>query len=60
MQPKQKFFYMVTGAVLGVTILLIGMAVSPITAQRGTIGEITCTGLTVVDRGGEQASAVRD
>ena len=54
MQPKQKFFYMVTGAVLGVTILLIGMAVSPITAQRGTIGEITCTGLTVVDRGGNK------
>lgn len=55
MQPKHKFFYMVTGAVLGVTILLIGMAVSPTTAQRDAFGEITCTGLRVLNQNGTSA-----
>lgn len=55
MQPKQKFFYMVTGAVLGVTILLIGMAVSPTTAQRDTLfGHIICTQLSVVGQDGKE------
>ena len=58
MQAKQKFFYMVTGAVLGVTILLIGMAVSPTTAQRDKFGEITCTGLTVLNPNGTSAVIV--
>ena len=54
MHTKQKFFFMVTGAVLGVTILFIGMAVSPTTAQRDAFGEITCTSLTVVDQDGNE------
>ncbi|MDE0298714.1 MAG: hypothetical protein OXN17_08790 [Candidatus Poribacteria bacterium] len=54
MKTKERFFYMVCGAVFGVTILLIGMAVSPTTAQRDTFGEIICTGLTVVDREGNK------
>lgn len=54
MQAKQKFFHVVGGAVLGVVILLIGMAVSPTTAQKSTFGEITCTGLTVVDQDGNE------
>ena len=59
MQAKQRFFFMVTGAVLGVTILLIGMAVSPTAAQRDTFGEITCTGLTVVNPDGTMAVWLR-
>ena len=46
------------GAVLGVTILLIGMAVSPTTAQRDKFGEITCTGLTVLNPNGTSAVIV--
>lgn len=53
MQAKQKFFYMATGAVLGVAILLIGMAVSPTTAHRGdTFDSITCKDLKLVDEYG--------
>ena len=60
MQTKQKFFFMVIGAVLGVTILLIGMVVSPTTAQKDTFGEITCTGLTVLGQDGKKRVRLRD
>ena len=53
MKTKQKFFYMVLGGVLSVAVLLIGMAISPLTAERnGSFGKITCTGLTVVNSAG--------
>ena len=60
MQTKQKFFFMVISAVLGVTILLIGMVVSPTTAQKDTFGEITCTGLTVLGQDGKKRVRLRD
>lgn len=53
MKTKQKFFYMVLGGVLSVAVLLIGMAISPLTAERnGSFGEITCTSLEVVNSAG--------
>ena len=56
MKTKQKFFYMVLGGVLSVAVLLIGMAISPLTAERnGSFGEITCTGLMVVNSDGTPA-----
>ena len=61
MNHKQKAFYTLFGAV----IMLIGMTVRaivspPLIAQRnGVLGEIQCTGLTVVDRSGEPAIVLR-
>ena len=52
MNTKQKFSYMVVGGTFTLVGLLIGMIVSPITAQKDTFGEITCIGLTVVDENG--------
>lgn len=57
MNHKQKCFY----TVLGALIMLIGIGVgavvsSPLIAQRNSVlGEIQCTGLTVVDMSGEPA-----
>ena len=39
---------MVLGGVFSATLIFVGMAVSPLTAQRDTFGEITCTGLRVL------------
>ena len=61
MNSKQKCFYTALGAV----IMLIGMGVgailcSPLIAQREDIlGDIQCTGLTVVNRSGEPAVLLR-
>lgn len=60
MKAKERFFYMVTGAGLGVTILLVGMAVSPTTAQKDAFGEITCTELTVLGQDGKKRVRLRD
>ncbi len=38
---------------LGGLLMLIGMLLSPVTAQRDKFGEIECTSLTVVDSKGE-------
>ena len=61
MNQKQKCLYTALGAV----IMLIGMGVGaivspPLIAQReGMLGEIQCTGLTVVDMSGEPAIILR-
>ena len=61
MNQKQKCFYTALGAV----IMLIGMGIGamvspPLIAQRGDVlGEIQCTGLTVVDASGEPAIILR-
>ncbi len=61
MNQKQKCFY----TVLGALIMLIGMGVGatlcpPLIAQKGDVlGEIQCTGLTVVDMSGEPAIVLR-
>ena len=49
MNTKQKLQYIVVGGVIGVLGMLIGMTVSPLSAQRDKFGEIECTKLTVVD-----------
>ena len=46
---KTKLGYMVLGAVLGIGGMLVGMSLSPVTAQVDKFGVITCTGLNVVD-----------
>ena len=53
MITKERFIYMIIGAVLGVTILLIGMAVSPTAAHReDAFDNITCKDLRLVDEHG--------
>ena len=53
MNKRERLKYMVIGVVLSVAVLLIGMAVSPLTAQRDRFGDVTCTSLTVVDKDGK-------
>ena len=48
MKTRERFLYMVLGGVFSATLIFIGMAVSPLTAQKDTFGEITCTGLRVL------------
>ena len=61
MNQKQKCFYTALGAV----IMLIGIGVGatlcpPLIAQKGDVlGEVQCTGLTVVDMSGEPAIILR-
>ncbi len=61
MNHKQKAFYTALGAV----IMLVGMGFGaiicpPLIAQRGNVlGDIQCTGLTVVDMSGEPAIILR-
>lgn len=52
---KTKFGYMALGAVLGIGGMLIGMSLSSVTAQNDRFGEITCTGLKVVNPDGTEA-----
>lgn len=49
MNAKSKLGYMLLGGMIGIFGLVVGLCVSPLTAQRDTFGDITCTGLTVVD-----------
>ena len=53
MKYREKLGYMALGGLL----MLVGMLaanLTPLTAQRDTFGEITCTGLKVVDSEGNQ------
>ena len=61
MNQRQKCFYTALGAVIMLIGLGIGSLVSPpLIAQRGDVlGEIQCTGLTVVDASGEPAIVLR-
>ena len=54
MNTKQKCLYTVLGACIMLAGTIIGAAISPLSAQNGkvTFGEITCTGLKVVDAAG--------
>ena len=54
MNKRERLKYMVIGGVLSVAVLLIGMAVSPLTAQRDRFGDVTCTSLSVVDKDGKK------
>ena len=54
MNTKQKFSYMLFGAVIGIAGLAVGLCVSPLTAQKEVFGEITCTKLTVVSPDGRK------
>ena len=47
MNTKQKFSYMVFGAVIGIAGLAIGLCVSPLTAKRDTFDEIVCNRLVI-------------
>lgn len=52
MRAKERLCWAVTGgAWLGI---IIGLCISPLTAQRDIFGEITCTGQRVVDSEGNQ------
>lgn len=51
---KSKAVYMALGAVLGIGGMVIGMTLSPVTAQNDSFGEITCTGLKVVNADGHE------
>ena len=48
MKTRERFLYMMLGGVFSAVLIFVGMAVSPLTAQRDTFGEITCTGLRVL------------
>ena len=48
----QRLRYLVFRGLFSATRIVIGMAVSPTTAQRDTSGEITCTRLAIVDENG--------
>ena len=50
MKSRERLYYWVTGGVLAG--IIIGMCMSPLTAQDGKFGEITCTGLKVVNPSG--------
>ena len=50
----QKLGYIALGGVLTLVGLAVRLCVSPLTAQRDTFGDITCTGLTVVDKGSKR------
>ena len=53
MYTRQKFSYMVFGAVIGITGLAVGLCVSPLMAYRDRFGDIECSDLTVVDENGK-------
>ena len=48
LKTRERFRYMMLGGVFSATLIFVGMAVSPLTANRDTFGEITCTGLRVL------------
>ena len=50
MRSKERLCWAVAGGVL--FGIIIGLCISPLTAQDGNFGEITCTGLKVVDANG--------
>ena len=52
MRPKERMCWAVTGGVL--MGIIIGLCISPLTAQDGNFGNITCMNLRVVDAGGKQ------
>lgn len=52
MQSKERLCWTVTGGVL--LGIIIGLCISPLTAQDGNFGNITCTSLRVVDANGTQ------
>ena len=54
MNAKTRLGYMALGAAIGISGLAIGLCVSPLKAQRETFGEITCTGLKVVNSYGTE------
>lgn len=58
MNVKQKFGYTLLGGVIAVIGMLIGIYQSPLAAQDGKFGEITCTGLKVMDAYGEVMTAI--
>ena len=53
--------YLVISGIIGGVIgsLLTALLVSPVTAQRDKFGEIECTGLRVVDKGGKTVVMMR-
>ena len=56
MQSKERLCWVVTGGVmLGI---IIGLCISPLTAQDGNFGEITCTSLRVVNADGKEMATV--
>ena len=53
MRAKERLCWAATGGVL--LGIIIGLCISPLTAQDGNFGEITCTGLKVVNPDGTEA-----
>ena len=53
MRTKERLFYWVSGGVL--VGIIIGMCISPLTAQNDSFGDITCTGLRVRNPEGRTA-----
>ena len=53
MKARERLFYWVGGGIL--TGIIIGMCISPLTAQDGKFGEITCTDLKVLHPDGSPA-----
>ena len=53
MKARERLFYWVGGGIL--VGIIIGMCISPLTAQDGKFGEITCTDLKVLHPDGSPA-----
>ena len=49
---KQKLIYTAFGAIIMFLGMIVTNLLTPIIAQNGTFGDITCTGVTVVDKNG--------
>ena len=54
MKVKDRFGYMVLGGVIVALALIVTSYGSRLSAQKDVFGEITCTGLTVLDPDGRQ------
>lgn len=53
MKPRERWCWV--AAFSAAAGMVIGLCVSPLTAQRGTFGEITCTKLSLVNPDGKDA-----
>ena len=50
---KTKLVYIGFGSFFGCLCTIMGMLVSPVTAQRDKFGDIECTSLRIVDKNGK-------